>query len=246
MPCQLVLRGAECTHTRMHTHPVGATQAHAPGLLSPLLPDLLQLAEVFTLAQQPAEWLHMLLAEAAACESAAGRGANWEWGHSDPLPWLVLGVASEFQRGLTQAWILWKHPASTTPTSLHSRSHQHSPSGEVVLKVWSPTTPTSIPWELGERHVLGTQPKCAELKAQGTRLSRLILIQGELQLLAVTLMDRHEGGVEETKGDVCSCRGLLMLESKVIVSVFERPTPRLHNKVNEQLTASQQLKKKKS
>lgn len=37
-------------------------------------PNLLQLVEVFTFAQQPTQWLHVLLTEATAREPA-GRGA---------------------------------------------------------------------------------------------------------------------------------------------------------------------------
>lgn len=66
------------THRDTHTHHSSASKVRAPRLLSLLLlPHLLQLAEVFTLPQQLAQWLHVLLAEAAAREPAGGGGTGW-------------------------------------------------------------------------------------------------------------------------------------------------------------------------
>lgn len=120
-----------------------------PRLLSLLLssssPNLLQLAEVFTLPQQLAQWLHVLLAEATAREPAGGgeRVGAGVLSHSDRLYPAHLGW------GLTQAWSLWNYPAFTTSTFPHSRSHLAptcslwgggSQSGKLLrCKFWEPS-----------------------------------------------------------------------------------------------------------
>lgn len=85
--------------TRAHPHTPAAPPRPELPCSSPSspAPNLLQLVEFFTFAQQPAQWLHVLLTEATVREPAGG-GATSQGGAPEPLrpalPWLVLGVAS--------------------------------------------------------------------------------------------------------------------------------------------------------
>ena len=62
-------------------------------------------------------------------------------------PWLVLAVASELQGGLPKLGFSGnvQHPPLLPPPQSDPTWSLHSPSGEVVLKVWSLTSPSSIP-----------------------------------------------------------------------------------------------------
>ena len=117
------------THTHTHTH------THTLQVPRRTCSNLLQLVEVFTLAQQPAQWLHVLLAKAAVSEPAAGREMgplSWVWPRSFSRASLKLGFSRNIQ-----------HPP--VPPPLPSRSHKGFLFEGVVLKVGSPTSPNITP-----------------------------------------------------------------------------------------------------
>ena len=124
-----LLGGPESMHGYVHTH------THPLQVPCRTCSNLLQLVEVFTLAQQPAQRLHMLLAEAAVSKPAAGRemgSLSWVWPRSSNGASLKLGLSRNIQ-----------YPPVPPPPP--SRSHICFLFEGMVLKVGSLTSPNSTP-----------------------------------------------------------------------------------------------------
>lgn len=159
------------THVHVHTHTLPVpSQRMLPA--PPPNPHLLQLAEVFTLPQQLAQWLHMLLAEAAACERAGGggtscgcgveplrvAGSSWVWPPSS------CGASPRLRLPGTN-----QHPQLPPPPQQIPRGTHMLPLGRWFSK-----------WELVEMQILGTQPRPTASETLGARLTLVQAQVGEL------------------------------------------------------------------